>query len=48
MSTDRKPPRPEAAPIRFMTLRELRTEGTRAPGHRARPRPRLVLRTLRA
>ena len=42
MSTDR-----EQAPIRFMTLRELRRErtGEPAPPRRA---PRLMLRTVRA
>jgi hypothetical protein len=46
MSTDR----PDTAPIRFMTLHELRREGAgpRPDGPRARSRqPRLVLRTLR-
>ena len=50
MSTTR-PHRPlEPAPIRFMTLRELRREETRDRGERRAVRrpPRLVLRTVRA
>lgn len=48
MSTDREQVTP-AAPIRFMTLGELRREGasgTRRPPERRAPR--LVLRTVRA
>jgi hypothetical protein len=53
MSTDREPAAPPAhpAPIRFMTLHELRREGAASTGggrSPARARPRLVLRTLRA
>jgi hypothetical protein len=53
MSTDREPATPPVhpAPIRFMTLHELRREGAASTGggrSPARARPRLVLRTLRA